>query len=104
MKVKSKYPYLFFPGDYPEMKPSLEDVFYEKNGQTFSQFFKGQLIPLIIWNELFGDKEEEVIVETKVETITNEKIIGEKQEVKIPELKVLEPKVHKKRRKSIIKK
>lgn len=95
MKVNKKYPFSFYPGDYSEMKAVPEDVFYEKDGRLYSQFFKGQFIPIEIWNELF-DKKESNIKESSQEIEEIEEI-----EEKIEEVKIKTPK---RRRKSIIKK
>jgi hypothetical protein len=91
--AKNKYQFHFHESDYTDLIPAKEDVFYEFKGNLYSQFYKGQLIPKEVFDDIFTDLneiKEEIVVEKKVNAI--EKPTEKK-----------EPRVRKKRAKSIIK-
>ncbi len=111
MKVTKKYPYFYSPQDFQEMKPAVEDVFYESRGRTYTQFTKGVLLPLEIWNELFGsskDGKKVESVDTKTTEVSQDEKYSEKESNKDLENVSEQPKeslrTRKKRRKSILKK
>ncbi len=57
MKTTKKYLYFYSPQDFLEMKPAMEDVFYENKGRVYTQFTKGDLLPIEVWDELFSSFE-----------------------------------------------
>lgn len=103
-KVQSVYPFSFFSGDYPEMKAVPEDVFYEAiDGQLYSQFYKGQLIPIDVYNAVFSSNSVEVEPDKKKREVEKDEVKEFAVEVEKDGLK-LESEPKRKRRKSIIKK
>lgn len=71
-----------------------EDVFYMNKGKKYKQFYKGQIIPEEIFNELFNKVEveemkpevQEVVEEVKSEVQEVSEISDEKVKVEKPEV------------------
>lgn len=99
--VDKVYPYSYFLADFPDTEFTTvpEDVYFEHKGMTYSQFYKGQLIPVDVYNEIFGKEKQKEIEEIRptVDPKTEE-VVEEK------EAEVVEKKPKQKRHKSIIKK
>ncbi len=104
----------FFAGDYSEMKVVPEDVFFEDRGLLYSQFYKGQSIPIGIWEKVFGSDKNKELLPEKTEQTQEPKKTEEPVELEVsPEVeekleespeKVSEDHQKTKRHKSIIKK
>lgn len=57
--IKEKYPIYYFEGDYSDLVAVPHETFFQdKNGQIYSQFYPGQLIPKEIFDRIFGNKEK----------------------------------------------
>lgn len=103
MKVTKRYLLHFSPLDFEGMKPAKEDVFYDNKGRIYTQFHKGDLLPVEVWNELFEESKPKEDVEVKKnQVIVDDKKITESSEKELDSPKEVKPR--KKRAKSIVKK
>lgn len=103
MRKNIKYDYFFSEADYSEMKLAPEDTFYEEDGLTYSQFYKGQPLPVEIWNEVFSESQETESLSSNSDT--EDVLVQETQEVETVDVeKVPEKRTRKRRQKSIVKK
>jgi len=87
---KLKYPFIFFGDESEEFAQLTEDIFYLSKGRKHKQFYKGQFIPIEIFNELYS-KPPELIEENNNETLTEDipevEVVIETPEIK-PEVKI----------------
>ncbi len=57
--IKERYPLYYFQGDYSDLVPVPHETFFEeKDGQIYSQFYPGQLIPREVFDRIFGNTTE----------------------------------------------
>jgi len=83
--AKVKYPYLFNHFDHKDLVAAKDTVYYfNVHGKKHVQFNKGQLIPQVIYNEIFGEEKslqvDESVVEETMEVV--EEVTSNTEEVK----------------------
>ncbi len=102
MNVTKKYLYFYSPEDFTEMKPAVEDVFYENKGRVYTQFHKGDLLPIEVYNAIFGEKESEPKTKSQVEEVKVQESDEVEENQEESESTKKESKPRKRRQKSII--
>lgn len=73
--AKVKYPYLFNHFDHKDLVAAKDTVYYfNVHGKKHVQFNKGQLIPQVIYDEIFGVEKPVEIVESFIEVAEEENV------------------------------
>lgn len=93
--AKVKYPYLFNHFDHKDLVAAKDIVYYfNVHGKKHVQFNKGQLIPQVIYDEIFGVEKPVEIVESFIEVVEEENVpVVEETKEEVSEVEEVEEEV-----------